>query len=425
MVNENGRARTRRGRRGPRLLARFLAYQIVCWSALAVVAHGLVPGAALLVVLLAAYATVPLLLFVRWRGWPFYPGAAFRVLVVRTVLYAQLLLPFAGGAAIVGLLAGAPFGVPLLLGRALAGAVLVAGAVLMLAGYIGSKRLVVREVEASVPRLPAEFDGLRIAQISDLHVGPQTSRRFLAEVARAVALASPDLVAVTGDVVDDRAEDVSWYADAFAALEAPLGVFLIPGNHDIYAGWEAVSAGLRHHTDATILVNEAHIVERGGARLALIGTGDPAAGIRRNAAAMRAGTAAPDVDRALAMVPPDTTVVAFAHNPALWPQLAERGVALTLSGHTHWGQFALPRLGWSLASPFLEHAMGAHREGDALLYINPGTGYWGIPFRLGAFPEITIVTLRRAEERGALHAQRATRHAPRATRNAIGGAGGG
>src|SRR4029077_17153300 len=106
----------------------------------------------------------------------------------------------------------------------------------------------------------------------------------------------------------------------------------------------------------------------------------------------------PDVERALARVPAATTVVALAHNPALWPVLAERGVALTLSGHTHWGQFAFPRLGWSLASPFLEHAMGGHRSGDALLYINPGTGYWGIPFRLGAYPEITVVTLRTADE---------------------------
>src|SRR5262249_4983791 len=70
--------------------------------------------------------------------------------------------------------------------------------------------------------------------------------------------------------------------------------------------------------------------------------------------------------------------------------------ALTLSGHTHWGQFALPMLGWSLASPFLAHAMGAHTSDDAVLYISPGTGYWGIPFRIGARPEVTLVTLRRA-----------------------------
>jgi uncharacterized protein len=89
-------------------------------------------------------------------------------------------------------------------------------------------------------------------------------------------------------------------------------------------------------------------------------------------------------------------VIAFAHNPSLWPSLAARGVALTLSGHTHWGQFALPKLGWSLASPFLDHAMGAHIDNDALLYISPGTGYWGIPFRIGASPEVTLVTLRNA-----------------------------
>jgi hypothetical protein len=108
------------------------------------------------------------------------------------------------------------------------------------------------------------------------------------------------------------------------------------------------------------------------------------------------------VERALASVPDSATVIAFAHNPKLWPALAARGVALTLSGHTHWGQFALPKLGWSLASPFLDHAMGAHVERDSLLYISPGTGYWGIPFRLGASPEVTLVTLRSGAAASAL-----------------------
>jgi hypothetical protein len=386
----------KRANRGRRILARFLAYQAACWITLGVVARGLFPGAEIAVALFALYTTVPLLLFVHWRGWPFYPGAVFRVLVVRVVLYTQLLLPFVAALGLIGLLLGWPFGTPVLLGRALAAAALLGGAVVLFAGYLGSRRLVVREVEARVPHLPSEFDGLRIAQISDLHVGPQTSRRFLGAVADAVARAAPDVVAVTGDVVDDRAEDVPWYAAAFAKLAAPFGVFVIPGNHDIYAGWEAVSAGLQTRTDATILVNEAHFIERGTARLAIVGTGDPAAGIRRNPAAAAARTAAPDLELALSSVPSGTTVVAFAHNPALWPQLAERGVALTLSGHTHWGQFALPGIGWSLASPFFEHAMGGHQVGDSLLYVNPGTGYWGIPFRLGALPEITCVTLRRA-----------------------------
>jgi len=378
------------------ILARFLAYQIAAWCVLAIVTRELGWGAPIVVALIALYTTIPLLLFVKWRGWPFYPGAVFRVLVVRAVLYSQLLLPFAAAAAVLGMLIGIPFGHSLLFGRLAGSAVVGATALVLLAGYFGSRRLVVREVDASVPGLPAAFDGVRIAQISDLHVGPQTSRRFLARVAATVTQAEPDIIAVTGDVVDDRAEDVPWYAAAFATLEAPLGVYIIPGNHDIYAGWDAVARSLRQRTTATILVNDARMVERRGARLAIVGTGDPAAA--RRAIGTPNENAAPDVDRTLATVPAGTTTVAFAHNPALWPGLAQRGVSLTLSGHTHWGQFALPRLGWSLASPFLEHAMGGHRAGDALLYINPGTGYWGIPFRLGAFPEITIVRLKAAEE---------------------------
>ena len=377
-------------------LIRFLGYQIAAWFALGFVARGLGWAGPFIVGLLALYTTIPLLLFVRWRGWPFYPGAAFRLLVVRALLYTQLMLPFVAAGAVIGMLIGLPLGMSMVIGRALSGAIIGAGALVLLAGYVGSRRLVVREVEARVRGLPMAFDGVRIAQISDLHVGPQTSRRFLRRVAQTVSGAGPDIIAVTGDVVDDRSEDVPWYAAAFATLRAPLGVYLIPGNHDIYAGWDAVSRSLRQNTEATILVNDSRLVERLGSRLAIVGTGDPAAGTRRGKAPN--DSAAPDVERALAHVPPSTTVVAFAHNPALWPGLAERGVALTLSGHTHWGQLALPRLGWSLASPFLEHAMGGHRAGDALLYINPGTGYWGIPFRLGAFPEITIVTLRGAEE---------------------------
>ena len=395
-MSDGNRSRRARGGNGGRLLARFLAYQAASWFALAVVTRDIWWGAPIVVALVALYTTIPLLLFVRWRGWPFYPGAAFRVLVVRAVLYSQLVLPFAAAAAVLGMLIGTPFGHALLFGRLGSVAVVGTATVVLLAGYFGSRRLVVREVDASVPGLPAAFDGVRIAQISDLHVGPQTSRRFLARVAAAVGQAAPDIIAVTGDVVDDRAEDVPWYAAAFATLGAPLGVYIIPGNHDIYAGWDAVARSLRQRTTATILVNDSRVVERHGARLAIVGTGDPAAGPR--AAGMPNENAAPDVDRALARVPAGTTTVAFAHNPALWPGLADRGVSLTLSGHTHSGQFALPRLGWSLASPFLEHAMGGHRAGDALLYINPGTGYWGIPFRLGAFPEITIVRLRRADE---------------------------
>ena len=394
----------------PRSLARaairFALYLVVCWGLLLALAWGAVPRAPWLVTallaLLAVHTTLPLLAFLRRGGaWARYPTAAFRLWVVRPVLYAQLLLPVTAAAGAIGLLVGAPFGHAADAGRIGALAALLIGGGILLAGWLGSRRLVVREVEARVPDLPEAFDGLRIVQLSDLHLGPQTSRRFLARVTRTVRALAPDLIVATGDLVDDRVEDARLFGDWLGTLDVDgarpeLGVYLIPGNHDVYAGWSGVEASLRDRTRAHLLVNDARVLHRHGASLALLGTGDPAAAHGRPGRIAPGGSAAPDLARAFARVPAGVPVVAFAHNPALWPALVERGAALTLSGHTHWGQLALPRLGWSLASPFLEHAMGAYQSGEALLYVHPGTGFWGIPFRLGAFPEVAAITLRRA-----------------------------
>ena len=386
-------ARPSRRPRPARLLAiatRLVLYLVSAWGTLAVLASGVVPWAGGIVAAVAIYTTLPLIAFMRWRGWPFYPGKAFRLLIVRPFWYAQLMLPLVSGGGLLGLLAGSPFGHGLTAGRVAAAVVfMIVGATLLL-GYFGAGHLVVRRVDVEVPGLAPEFHGLRIAQLSDLHIGPHTSRRFLRRIVEATGKLSADLIAVTGDLVDDRSEDVASYAKALGSLSAPLGVYMIPGNHDVYAGWDEVERALRDAQLGTILVNEACVLRRGGAAIAVVGTGDPAGGKRG------ASRSAPDVERALSRVPEGATVIAFAHNPALWPSLAARGVSLTLSGHTHWGQFAVPFLGWSLASPFLEHAMGAHTKEDATLYISPGTGYWGIPFRLGASPEITLVTLHSA-----------------------------
>lgn len=367
------------------LSARFAGYLILAWSTIGALVSGMFAHSVAALVVFALYTTLPLAAFIRWRGWPFYPTAAFRLLVVRPFWYTQLVLPLVSAAGLLGLIAGAPFGHAITAGRTSALVAFAIVASILIAGYFGSGLLVVRRVDVDVPGLDPAFEGLRIAQLSDLHVGPHTSRRFLRRVVDATRSIAPDLIAVTGDLVDDRAEDVASYARAMRALEAPLGVYMIPGNHDVYAGWDDVERALRTAKLGTVLVNELQVIRRGRAVIALVGTGDPAGGGSRSA---------PDVARALSAVPSGATVIAFAHNPALWPSLAARGVALTLSGHTHWGQFALPTLGWSLASPFLERAMGGHVERDSLLYISPGTGYWGIPFRIGASPEVTLVTLR-------------------------------
>jgi uncharacterized protein len=373
-------------RRGAgRFIGTVAAWLLVWWSVLGILLAPVVPGGWLGVALLAAVTTAPLAAIVFGFRRHLYPGIFFRLFVLRPFWYAQLLLPVLGAAGLVGILVGLPFGAAGAAGRWALGVVAAVSATVLLAGYAASRRLVRTEVTASWPDLPPALDGLRIAQLSDVHVGPHTPRAHLARAKRMVEDAAPDLVVVTGDLVDDHAPDVEHYARSFGALAAPLGVYAIPGNHDVYAGWPAVRAGLER-LPLTVLVNEHALLERGGVRLALVGTGDPAG---------RGSGAGPDVDAALAGVPGDAFVVALAHNPALWPALAERGVRLTLSGHTHWGQFALPSLGWSLASPFLEHAMGTYARDASLLYIHPGTNYLGIPFRLGTPPEVAIVTLRR------------------------------
>lgn len=360
----------------------------IWWAILAALLAPLLPGHGLPVLAAALAAAAPLLVFARLRSRGIYPSAAVRLWVFRPFWYVQLGLPLIAAAGVIGLLAGAPFGAAVSTAR---WALLIAASAFVMAavaGYFGSRWLRVKEMDAPFPDLPEPLEGMRIVQISDLHVGPHTSRSHLAKVVRKVRDARPGLIAITGDQMDDYAHDVVYFAEAFAGLSAPLGVFAVPGNHDVYAGWSAVRRGLEE-MGITVLVNDAVEIRRGTGSFWLAGTGDPAA---------RGHAAAPDLARTLARVPKRAFTIVLAHNPALWPGLAQRGVHLTLSGHTHYGQLSIPSLGWSMASPFLEHAMGTHRLGDSLLYINPGTNYWGLPFRIGALPEITVVTLRRSRE---------------------------
>ncbi len=364
-------------------------YLATCWGIIIKLAAGAFPGAALLLGALATFTTVPLASFLIRGGFGRAPGRAYRLWVMRPFWYVQLMLPFVALTGAAGAGVGSLFGAGMLGGRILAGIVASLLALFLLAGYIGSRRLVVRHVVAELAGLPAGLDGTRIVQLSDLHVGPHLPQSNLDRIVATVRSLEPDLIAVTGDLVDDHPEDTDRYADVINTLSAPLGTFVSPGNHDVYAGWQQVARRLRERGGSHVLDNQSRTVTRNGDTLAIAGTGDPAA---HNDAA----NGGVDIAATLAQVPAGVPVVALAHNPALWPMLAQRGVALTLSGHTHYGQFALPSIGWSMASPFLMHAMGAHTEGDSLLYISPGTGYWGIPFRLGAWSEITQVTLRSA-----------------------------
>jgi uncharacterized protein len=336
---------------------------------------------------------LPLTAFIRKQRRREYPSALVRLLVYRPFWYAQLLVLFVGCAGMAGVIVGAPFGASGAVGRwMVAGAAALYG-IGIVAGWVGSRWLHVRQLAATFPDLPAGLEGLRVVQLSDLHIGPQTSRRFLDRVRSHVTAAGADMIVVTGDLVDDHAPDSAHYAVALGDLAAPLGVYVVAGNHDVYANWPAVRGEL-DRLPLTILVNESRLISRGDARFAVAGTGDPAGRW------IPTSGAAPDIDATLGEIPPGTFTIALAHNPSLWPALADRGVQLTLSGHTHWGQLALPKFKWSLAGVFLDHAMGVVGRGGSILYIHPGTGFWGIPFRIGARPEVTIIELRRGTRVG-------------------------
>lgn len=385
----SSRGRRSRHGRALRALAFFILYQAAAWGLLGLLAAGIGPWAPWLVAGALVYTAVPLAIIIRYRGWPFYPTRAFRVLVMRAFLYAQLLLPFLAAAGLLGLAAGAFFGEPLRAGLLAAEGAGIVLLLLLVAGYLGARRLTTRDLVVHVSGLPKAFDGFRIVQISDLHVGPHTWRRYLPRVADAARSLEPDIIAITGDLVDDRHEDAALYVAGLGHLSAPEGVFIVPGNHDVYAGWDRLAPAFARLPGTRVLVNEAHVLRRGPDALVIAGTGDPAGRGFPDA------NAAPDIERSLADAPPGAPVVALAHNPVLWPALAERGVQLTLSGHTHWGQLAIPALHWSLVTPFVQHAMGLYQEGGATLFVHPGTGFWGVPFRLGTPPEVTRITLRR------------------------------
>jgi len=375
-----------------RFVAVVLAILAACWAVVGAVAApairggGWTAGAAWVL-----FTLVPLAVFIVTRAKGIYPGASVRLLVFRPLWYAQFFVLLLAAPSLAGALLGLPFGAAGAVARA---ALAVGGAALLLAtlaGYVGSRRLEVRRLVVTLPDLPAWLDGLVMAQVSDLHVGPHTSHRFLARVADAVRAARPELIAVTGDLVDDFARDLDHYAAALGGLEAPLGVFAIPGNHEVYSGWSELRARLER-LPLTLLVNRSVSVGRNGGSFAVVGTGDPAGA--------EGSEVAPDLDRAFAGVPAGGFVLALAHNPALWPALAARRVPLTLSGHTHWGQLGFRRWGWCLASPFLALAMGAHTSDGSVLYIHPGTNYWGIPFRIGHAAQIAVLTLHRGETAG-------------------------
>jgi uncharacterized protein len=250
-------------------------------------------------------------------------------------------------------------------------------------GYREScRQALIERVDVALPSLPLSFEGTRIVQFTDLHVGPTIKRPFVEGIANQIADLSPDIIVFTGDLIDGT---VSWLQDDVAplrAVHAPMGKFFVTGNHEYYSGataWVEESRRL----DFDVLLNEHRVLQKGNGRIIIAGVTDYSGG--DFIPAHRSDPAA-----AFAGAPDNTTRILLAHQPRSIFAAETVKPHLQISGHTHGGQFFPWNHLATLNQPYIK---GLHQHGATQIYVSRGAGYWGPPLRLGNPPEITVITL--------------------------------
>jgi predicted MPP superfamily phosphohydrolase len=240
----------------------------------------------------------------------------------------------------------------------------------------------VRNVRVPLRRLPRSLSGFRIVQLSDVHIGPTIGRSFVKDVVDRVNALEPEVVVITGDLVDGSVASLRNEVEPLAELRAKHGVFFVTGNHEYYSGADEWTAELTR-LGIRVLRNE-HV---------RIGDGDDSfdlAGVDDWSAARYGRGHGPDLVRALQGRDPNRELVLLAHQPKQIVQAAAQGVGLQLSGHTHGGQIFPWTLLVGLDQPYVA---GLDRHGDTHIYVSRGTGYWGPPMRVAAPAEIAVVEL--------------------------------
>jgi predicted MPP superfamily phosphohydrolase len=252
-----------------------------------------------------------------------------------------------------------------------------------LAGLWNARRPArVKTVEVPIAGLPPALQGFRIAQISDLHVGPTIKRAWLQRVVDAVNRLEPDVVAVTGDLVDGSVAELAEHVAPLAQLRSRHGSFFVTGNHEYYSGAGPWIDHLQR-LGVRVLMNEHVVLRHHQAPIVLAGVADWSA--HHFDPEQRS-----DPHRAVAGAPAAAIKVLLAHQPRSARAAADAGFHLQLSGHTHGGQF----LPWNFFVRFQQpFTAGLHRLHDLLVYVSRGTGYWGPPKRFGAPSEITQLRL--------------------------------
>lgn len=246
----------------------------------------------------------------------------------------------------------------------------------------GSK-VTIKRVEVPLAKLPKELDGTTIVQLTDVHVGPTIGREFIEELVEIVNGLNPDVVAITGDLVDGSVDALRRHVAPLADIRATHGTYFVTGNHEYYSGATAWCAHLTE-LGVRVLHNEHVAIGRDGHEFHLAGIHD------YQASRFNDGHGA-DLGRAVAGRDEQRALVLLAHQPKAIHEAVEHKVDLQISGHTHGGQ--LWPFSWlvRLEQPVVA---GLAKFRETLVYVSRGTGYWGPPMRLNAPAEVTEIRLR-------------------------------
>jgi predicted MPP superfamily phosphohydrolase len=268
------------------------------------------------------------------------------------------------------------------LSRAIAAGVGVVGVLVSGAGFaaaVGPVRI--EKVLVRLRKFPAKLGGFKVVQITDLHIGPTLGKTWLEDVVARVNAQDPDIVAITGDLVDGSVADLSEHTAPLAKLRAKHGVFFVTGNHEYYSGADEWIAHLRT-MGIQVLRNQHVTIGEGDDVFHLAGVDDFASG--------RWPGHGPDLAGALAGRDESRAVVLLAHQPKQIFEAVKQGVGLQISGHTHGGQIYPWGYMVKLDQPYLA---GLDRRGDTQIYTSRGTGYWGSPMRVLVPSEISVIEL--------------------------------
>jgi uncharacterized protein len=242
----------------------------------------------------------------------------------------------------------------------------------------------VKPVLVCLKKLPESLSGLRLVQLSDMHVGLTIGREFVEDVVRKVNALEPDLVAITGDLIDGSVEDLGAAVAPLGEIRSTLGTYFVTGNHEYYSGADSWLVFLRE-LGIRVLRNEHVELSKNGETFHVAGVDDWTAHQFGN------GHGA-DMARAMQGRDSSKPVVLLAHQPVHFDEARTHGVDLQISGHTHGGQIFPFGFLTRLVQPFVS---GLHQRGESQIYVSSGTGYWGPPMRIAAPAEITLIELNR------------------------------